>query len=48
MAHLTMFVIFHANVIICQNSNLPHIYHIFTENLQISHMVSKHGLNYVK
>jgi len=29
MAHLAMFVIFHGNVIICQNFNLPHIYHIF-------------------
>jgi hypothetical protein len=24
-----MFVIFHVNVITCQNFNLPHIYHIF-------------------
>jgi hypothetical protein len=28
MAHLAMIVIFHVNVIICQNFNLPHIYHI--------------------
>jgi hypothetical protein len=31
MVHLTMFVIFHVNVITCQNFNLPHIYHIFVE-----------------
>jgi hypothetical protein len=43
------------NVIICQNFNLPHIYHIFAEkfiswneNFQINHMTSKHGSNYVK
>jgi hypothetical protein len=29
MAHLVMFVIFHVNVIIDQNFNLSHIYHIF-------------------
>ncbi len=28
MAHLTMFVIFYVDMIICQNFNLPHIYHI--------------------
>ncbi len=31
MAHLVMLVIFHVNVIIYQNFNLSHIYHIFTE-----------------
>jgi hypothetical protein len=31
MTHLAMLVIFHVNVIICQNFNLPHIYHIFAE-----------------
>jgi hypothetical protein len=30
-AHLAMLVIFHANVIICQNFNLPHICRIFAE-----------------
>jgi hypothetical protein len=47
---------FHMNVIIYQNSNLPHIYHIFAikkfiflyEKFQINHMVSKHSSNYVK
>jgi hypothetical protein len=29
MAHLAMFVIFHVNVISCQNFNLLHIYCIF-------------------
>jgi len=55
MAHLAMLVIFHVNVIICQNFKLPHIYHIFAkkfiswnDNFQISHMASKHGSNYVK
>jgi len=55
MAHLLMLVIFHVNVIICQNFNLPCIYCIFAkklifwyENFQISHMVSKHDSNYVK
>jgi hypothetical protein len=31
MAHLAMLVIFHVNVITCQNFNLPHIYYIFAE-----------------
>jgi hypothetical protein len=31
MAHLTMLVIFHVNVITCQIFNLLHIYHIFAE-----------------
>jgi len=55
MAHLTMFVIFHVNVITWQNFNLPHIYFIFAKKIifrneknQISHMASKHGSNYVK
>jgi hypothetical protein len=51
-----MLVIFYVDVIYCQNFNLPHIYRIFAgkklnfcdENLQISHMVSKHGSCYVK
>jgi hypothetical protein len=30
IAHLAMLVILHVNVIIYQNLNLPHIYHIFT------------------
>jgi hypothetical protein len=34
MAHLTMLVIFHVNVITCQNLNLPHIYHIFATEIQ--------------
>jgi hypothetical protein len=29
MAHLATLVIFHMNVVICQNLNLPHIYRIF-------------------
>jgi len=48
MSNLAMFVIFHVNVITCQNFNIPHIYHIFVEknhflkwNFQINHMVSK-------
>jgi len=32
-AHLAMLVIFHVNVIICQNFNLPHICHIFVEKI---------------
>jgi hypothetical protein len=31
MAHLAMLVIFHVNVIICQNFSLPHIYHILAK-----------------
>ncbi len=31
MVHLVMLVIFHVNVIICQNVNLPHIFNIFVE-----------------
>jgi hypothetical protein len=31
MAPLAMLVIFHVNVITCQNFNLPHIYHVFVE-----------------
>jgi len=31
MAHLTMLVIFHVNVITCQIFNSSHIYHIFAE-----------------
>jgi hypothetical protein len=34
MAHLTMLVIFHANMITCQNFNLPNIYCIFIEETQ--------------
>jgi hypothetical protein len=55
MAHLPMFVMFHVNVITCQNFNLPHFYSIIVKKLifwyqkfQINHMVSKHGSNYVK
>jgi hypothetical protein len=55
MAHLAILVIFHVNMITCQFFNLPHIYHIFAkkiifydEKFQISHMVFKHGSNYVK
>jgi len=55
MAHLTMHVIFHMNVINCENFNLPHINHIwknskknFNEKFQIGDIVSKHGSNYVK
>ncbi len=33
MAHLLMLVIFHVNVIICQNFNLPCIYCIFAKKL---------------
>jgi hypothetical protein len=50
MAHLVMLVIFYVDLISCQNFNLPDIYRIFTKethflrwNLQISHMVFKHG-----
>jgi hypothetical protein len=51
-----MFVIFHVNVIICQNFNLPYIYCIFAikklifldDLKKIGHMVSKHGSNYMK
>jgi len=51
-----MFVIFHVNVIICQNFNLPYIYCIFAikklifldDFKKIGHMVSKHGSNYMK
>jgi hypothetical protein len=50
-----MFVIFYMDVISCQNFNLPHICLIFVEkfifwneNLQINHMVSKHGSYYEK
>jgi hypothetical protein len=50
-----MLVIFHVNVITCQNFNLSHIYRIFIEKklnfwdekLQINHMISKHGSNNV-
>ncbi len=31
MAYLVMLVIFHMNMITCQNFNLPHIYPIFVE-----------------
>jgi hypothetical protein len=56
MTHLVMLVIFHVNVITCQIFNLVHMYHIFVKNIhffldekfQISHMVFKHGLNYLK
>jgi hypothetical protein len=54
-SHLIMLVIFHVDVISCQNFYIPHIYCIFAqkiifwdENLQISHMVSKRGSYYVK
>jgi hypothetical protein len=50
-----MLVIFYVDVMIYQIFNLPHIYSAFIgkilfwdENLQINHMVSKHGLYYVK
>jgi hypothetical protein len=39
MAHLPMLVIFRVNVNICQIFNLPHIYHIFVEKIQINHMM---------
>jgi len=55
MAHLAMLVIFHVNVITCENFNLPHIYYIFAKKLifwnekfPINHIVSKHGSNCVK
>jgi hypothetical protein len=56
ISHLAIFVIFLVNVITCQVFNLPYIYCIFVkkklfffnEIFQISHMVSKHGSNYVK
>jgi len=32
--HLLMLVIFHVNVITCQNIYLPHIYRIFNEKIQ--------------
>jgi hypothetical protein len=53
MAQLTMLVIFHVNVITCQNyhtfiTSLLKIIHFLNEKFQISHMVSKHGSNYVK
>jgi ATP sulfurylase len=55
-SHFEMLVIFHANVIIYQNFNLPHIYHIkllkkiifWDEKIQINHMVSKYGSSDVK
>jgi hypothetical protein len=51
-----MCVILHVNVITYQIFNLPHIYHIklskklifWGEKIQINHMVSKYGSNYVK
>ncbi len=33
MAQLVMLVIFHVNVINCQNLNLSHIYHIFVKRI---------------
>jgi len=33
MAHLAMLVVFHMNVITCQNFNLPHIYYIFARKI---------------
>jgi hypothetical protein len=42
-----MLVIFYVDVISYPNFNLPHIYFL-NEKIQISHMVSKHGLYYVK
>jgi hypothetical protein len=38
MAHLTTPVIFHVNVITCENFNLPHINHIFVEKNQFFEM----------
>jgi hypothetical protein len=38
MAHLVMLVIFHVNVITCQNFNLPHIYCIFAEKISFLEM----------
>jgi hypothetical protein len=51
-----MLVIFHVNVITYQNFNLPYSYHIkllrklifWDEKIQINHMLSKYGSNYVK
>jgi hypothetical protein len=50
-----MLVIFYVDVISCQNFNLSHIFRSllkklisWNENLQFSHMVSKHGSYYVK
>jgi hypothetical protein len=55
MTHLITLVIFYVDVISFQNFNLSHIYRIFVEkhifcdeNVQISHMVSKHGSYYVE
>jgi hypothetical protein len=55
MTHLITLVIFYVDVISCQNFNLSHIYRIFAEkhifcdeNVQINHIVSKHGSYYVK
>jgi hypothetical protein len=50
-----MFVIFHVNVITCQNFNFYHTFIVsllkklifWYESFQISHMVSEHGSNYV-
>jgi hypothetical protein len=54
MAYLVTLV-FHVNVITCRKLNLQHFYCIFVkkpifknENLKNSHIVSKHGSNYVK
>jgi hypothetical protein len=35
MAHLVMLAIFHVNVIIDKNFNLPHIYCIFVEKTNL-------------
>jgi hypothetical protein len=40
MAHLAMLVIFHVNMITCQNFNLPHIYHIFAEHVHCQDVCS--------
>jgi len=52
MVHLVMLVIFHMNVITCQNFNLPHIYYIFVRKTHFFKwkfsMVSGHGSNYAQ
>jgi len=53
MTHLAMLVMFHVNVITCQNFNLPNMYRIFARKkyflkwkFQINHII--HGSNYMK
>jgi hypothetical protein len=38
MVHLVIFVIFHVNMITCQNCNLPQIYHILVEKNSLFEM----------